>query len=105
VLTTALWASHVLLDVITPDTRGVAGVPLFWPLNSDYVSAPLPWLRGLAGQLGLHVGDTAPGFFAALFSLATVRVFLTELLLFGTFVAIVLLVAPHLGQGKMPRSR
>jgi membrane-bound metal-dependent hydrolase YbcI (DUF457 family) len=87
-VTAAAWASHVVLDAITPDLRGTRGVPLLWPFSTEYFSAPLPVFRAL----GLHVGDTVDSFVAALFSLNTLRVFAIELLMFGPAVALVVLL-------------
>jgi inner membrane protein len=47
VIAASLYASHLVLDFLTVDTRPPFGQPLFWPLSSRYVALGSPFLMGI----------------------------------------------------------
>lgn len=106
-LAIAVYGSHVVLDAVMPDTRGVVGVPLFWPLSDRYVGWALPVPLRFRYVLDLRLGDDVGGFFGVLLQPRTFLAFALEAVLF-----LPLLALPGVSgwrrrraQGKMPRSR
>ncbi|MGH7505035.1 MAG: metal-dependent hydrolase [Longimicrobiales bacterium] len=121
----AAYGSHLVLDGITPDTHGRAGIPLFWPLSNTLVgeALPIPWR--LREFLHLRLGDDATSFLTTLLSGRAALVIFVEGLLFAPLLAIPAIVRrvfrpfasaasvaasgsrnriPEPPQGKMPRA-
>lgn len=87
----ATYCAHLLLDFVMPDTRGPAGIPLFWPLHGDLVAAPLPVPGRLRDFVDLQYGNDVRSFAFALLSGHGLAVLVVEGLLFTP-----LLLAPRL---------
>lgn len=80
----SLWASHVVLDVLTNDPSPPFGVPALWPL----VSAPIA-LGPLFLRADKVVGPASGGqFVLSLLSAHNLTAILRETLLLGPFVAL-----------------
>lgn len=89
----AAYASHLVLDAIMPDTRGIVGVPLFWPLSDRYVgyALPVPWR--VRYVLDLRIGDDVGGFFGVLLRPRTFLALAVETVLFLPLLALPALAA------------
>jgi membrane-bound metal-dependent hydrolase YbcI (DUF457 family) len=79
----ALYTSHLVLDGITPDTSGLAGIQLFWPFSDVFVSAPIPLPPAVRSFIDLRLGDSGGAFFSRLFSVRAIAVFLVDGLIFA----------------------
>jgi inner membrane protein len=79
----ALYSSHLVLDAITPDTSGLAGIQLFWPFSDVFVSAPIPLPPAIRTFIDLRLGDGGSTFFSRLLSLRAIAVFLVDGLIFA----------------------
>jgi inner membrane protein len=82
------YGSHIVLDIIMPDTYGAAGVPLFWPLSSAMVSTPIPLPFALRSFIDLSLGNETRTFMASLLTWRAMAVFLVEGLLFMPLLAV-----------------
>jgi len=108
-----IYASHLLLDLVSLDTVENSGLQLWWPFSNAYVTAPLPLPAGLRAFFDLQFGPTAADFFRTLFSGRALAVYLAEALIFSPLLLVPFIVgrwcvrrmALPLDQGKMPRSR
>lgn len=89
----AAYGSHVLLDAILPDTRGVVGIPVFWPLSDVRVgyALPVPWR--VRYVLDLRIGEDVPGFFGILLRPRTFLALAVEAVLFLPLLAVPRLVS------------
>lgn len=89
----AAYGSHLVLDAVMPDTRGVVGVPLFWPLSDRYVgyALPVPWR--VRYVLDLRLGDDVGGFFGVLLRPRTFLALAVETVLFLPLLALAALAA------------
>lgn len=74
----AAYASHLLFDFIGRDTSPPLGIMALWPFSRDYFMSPVSILEPVSRRYWL------PGFW-----LHNVKVGLSELLIFGTFAALV----------------
>jgi inner membrane protein len=71
------YTSHLVLDFFGYDGRPPYGIPLFWPLSSEYFMSPVPLLRGVH-----HVQSTAGSiaeWFDGIFSLHNVGAIALEI--------------------------
>jgi hypothetical protein len=93
-----MYCAHLVLDLVMPDTRGAAGIPLLWPVASQPFAAPLPLPLALRSFVDLQVGAGNGSFLRALLSGRGVAVFLADGLLFTP-----LLLAPKLIAGLRRR--
>ena len=61
IVAASLYASHLVLDLLTVDTRPPFGQPLFWPLTGQYFAMRSPFLMGIRhnaeGGLAAFVRD------------------------------------------------
>jgi membrane-bound metal-dependent hydrolase YbcI (DUF457 family) len=73
----AAWGSHVLLDWFNHDDSPPLGVMALWPFSGEHFMSPWPILPPISRRYWL------PGFWSH-----TLRVALLELVLFGTFAAV-----------------
>jgi len=48
------YGSHLIMDMLGPDSRPPYGIPLFWPLSDQYYIAPFQVFRGFR-----HVATTS----------------------------------------------
>lgn len=78
-----VYGTHLVLDVLSPDTIHNSGVQILWPLSNVYVRAPIPLPAALAGFFDLEFGPDTAGFFQTFFSLHAAGVFLADALLFS----------------------
>lgn len=99
----AMYGSHLVLDAITPDTSGLAGIQLFRPVSDVYVSAPIPLPSAVRTFIDLRLGDSTTSFFSRLFSLRAIAVFLVDGLIF-TPLLLVPFVVRRLRSGETPRT-
>jgi membrane-bound metal-dependent hydrolase YbcI (DUF457 family) len=63
----AAWLSHLLLDSFYSHGRGIR---IFWPFSDEALSLPVSWLHVLQPE--------------SLFNVATLRIFATEAVFYGT---------------------
>jgi membrane-bound metal-dependent hydrolase YbcI (DUF457 family) len=98
----AIYASHLLLDLVSLDLVDNSGLQLAWPFTNAYFSAPLPLPAALSGFFDLRFGPTGGAFFRTLFSLHAFGVYIVEALIFSPTL-IVPLLASRLRRGR-PRS-
>jgi membrane-bound metal-dependent hydrolase YbcI (DUF457 family) len=105
----ALVGSHLVADLVMPDLREAAGIPLFWPVSRTYMTLTLPLPEGLRAFLDLPLGDSTGSFINSLLRWHTAAVFLLEGLLFTPVLLVTYVIRPRgrraPDQGKMPRSR
>ncbi len=92
------YCAHLVLDLVMPDTRGAAGMRLFWPVSDHLFAAPIPLPHALRAFLDLQVGMQNGSFVHALLSGRGISVILVEGLLFTP-----LLLAPKLIAGVRRR--
>jgi membrane-bound metal-dependent hydrolase YbcI (DUF457 family) len=74
----AAYASHMFVDLFSPDERPPYGVPLFWPFADGYWLSPVPLLPGIR-----HSASTATPtgeWLASVFSWTNVRAIGVELM-------------------------
>lgn len=97
----AAYGSHLVLDAIMPDTRGIAGVPLFWPLSEEYVgyALPVPWR--VRYVLDLQIGDDVAGFFGILLRPRTFLALALETVLFLPLLALPPLLSRRRAAGQV----
>jgi membrane-bound metal-dependent hydrolase YbcI (DUF457 family) len=74
----AAYASHLLFDWIGNDTSPPLGIMALWPFGREYYIAPVPLLEPVSRRYWL------PGFW-----IHNLKVALSELLIFGSFAALV----------------
>lgn len=80
-----LLGSHVLLDLLTTDTRAPLGLPALWPLSDRHF-----YIGGLFLRAERLAGPGSPvEFFASLWSAHTARALVLEALLVGPWLALV----------------
>jgi len=77
-----LISSHLVVDYFALDMSDPVGIPLFWPFSSEHYIAPIILFRDV------HKGVTNAAFFRVLFSSHNLITLLSELMIFGPFVAI-----------------
>ncbi len=82
------YASHVFLDMFSPDAVRFNGVPAFWPLSASHFVLPASVF------LPIRRDPTAGGFLASLWSLHNVYALLRETLIMGAVVTIGRLAIP-----------
>lgn len=92
------YCTHLVLDLVMPDTRGAAGMRLFWPVSDHLVGTPLPLPHALRAYVDLQLGRNNGSFLGALLSAHGLAVLLVEGLLFTP-----LLFAPRLIVGVRRR--
>lgn len=90
----ALVGSHLAADLIMPDLREAAGIPLFWPVSRSYFTFTLPLPDGLRAFLDLPLGESTAGFVRSLLRWHTAAVFLVEGILFLPVLALAWLLRP-----------
>ena len=71
----SLYCSHLLLDYISYDGRPPLGIPIFWPMSSEYFIYPI--LPGVRHSSLIHA--TIAQFFNEVFSIHNLYVFFLEL--------------------------
>jgi membrane-bound metal-dependent hydrolase YbcI (DUF457 family) len=79
----AVYASHLLLDLVSLDLVENSGLQLAWPFSRAYFSAPLPLPAALNTFFDLRFGPTGGAFFHTLFSLHAFGVYIVEALIFS----------------------
>ncbi len=77
----AAYASHLLLDVVTPDPTGGSGLRPLWPFSNVWLAYPLPFLEPLDGIRMLDHGPTNDTFWDMLLSSRAAAVFLVDALI------------------------
>jgi membrane-bound metal-dependent hydrolase YbcI (DUF457 family) len=102
-----VYASHLLLDLVSLDTVQNSGLQMWWPFSNAYVTAPLPMPAGLRAFFDLQFGPTAADFFRTLFSGHALAVYLTEALIFSPLLLVPFVVGRlrNRGQARRPRTR
>jgi inner membrane protein len=86
-----VYASHLILDLLSPDTVGSVGLRLWWPMSNNYVAAPLPLPETLRGFLDLQFGPGSGAFFGTLFSRHAALVYGVEALIISPVLLLPLL--------------
>jgi membrane-bound metal-dependent hydrolase YbcI (DUF457 family) len=101
VLVALSYATHLLLDMTSADSRSLTGVPLFWPLWRAYVHGPFDVFIDIR-----HV-SAGSGFVTSLLSAHNATAVWREVLVMGTIAAIfhVLLLAVPRRPGADRRDR
>jgi hypothetical protein len=74
------YASHLLLDMLSTDSRAKYGVPLFWPLSGMYFNAPFDVFIAITREPG------SGSFLARIFSWHNAQAVLREMLIMGAAV-------------------
>jgi hypothetical protein len=82
VLVSLSYATHLLLDMVSADSRSLTGVPLFWPFWPAYIHGPFDAFIDIR-----HVA-AGSGFLTSLLSAHNASAVLRELLVMGTVAAI-----------------
>lgn len=95
-----LYASHIVLDLITVDTRPPVGQPIFWPVSSRYFALANPVLHGIRHNAEGGLG----GFVRDVVSLHNLNAATREVLLVAPVVLLVWFVARRWA-GTTSRSR
>lgn len=75
--------SHLVLDYFTADTSEPFGLPMFWPLTSEYFYSPITVF------LSVHKIGASDQFFQSLFTLHNLRVVLWEVVVFVPVLSII----------------
>ncbi len=91
--TLAVWFSHIVLDLLSPDMIGNSGMRLWWPVSNVYVATTLPLPAWLIHFVDLQFGPTATVFFHTLFSFHALGVAIVEALLFSPVLLMPITVA------------
>ena len=78
--------SHLVLDYFTADTSEPVGLPMFWPLTSEYFYSPKTIF------MAVHKIGASEQFFQSLFVLHNVGVLLWEAVVFVPILTIIKLV-------------
>ena len=76
----SLYFSHVVLDYLSMDTSLPRGVPIYWPLGSEYHIAPFALFSDIT-----RVSSSSAGFISSLFSLHNLWSMCVEFLVFFPF--------------------
>jgi membrane-bound metal-dependent hydrolase YbcI (DUF457 family) len=88
-----VYAAHLMLDMMAPDTPHNSGVRLLWPFADNYLMAPIPVPEAIRGFFDLEFGPDTAGFFRTLFSAHALAVYLAEALLFSPLLVLPVLAA------------
>ena len=80
-----IYASHIIMDFFTVDTRYPFGVPLFWPLTNRYFISPISIF------LDIHRAASTDKFFASLFGAHNLIASLIEICFFLLILGIIAL--------------
>jgi membrane-bound metal-dependent hydrolase YbcI (DUF457 family) len=82
VLMGAAYASHLILDMFSPDPLRFNGVPLFWPLSDQHFILPAQVF------LDIRRDPAADGFLASLWDMHNLHAILREILVMGAVVLV-----------------
>ena len=80
-----IYFSHVVLDYFSNDTRVPYGVPIYWPLDSEYYLAPVTLFSGITRD-----SSSGATFVSSLFSMHNLWSVCVELVVFLPFVILLL---------------
>ncbi|MBI4538201.1 MAG: metal-dependent hydrolase [Gemmatimonadetes bacterium] len=92
----AAYSSHLILDWLTPDTRGSPGIQLLWPLTDRFFYWPI------LPSLELERSDAPGEFFASLLTIYNLRVVAFELALLGPLAALASVLPRRLAHRRAP---
>lgn len=98
-----VYVTHLLLDMVAPDTAHNSGIRLLWPVTDAYFMAPAPVPEAIRGFFDLEFGPDSAGFFRTLFSAHALAVYLAEALLFSPVIVLPLLANRLANRGRRKR--
>lgn len=78
--------SHLIIDVLGPDTRPPYGIPLFWPLSEQHYLAPFQLFRGF--HLAAATSDSTGDWASKIMDLYNVGTIVIEVAVFLPFILI-----------------
>jgi len=80
------YGSHLIIDVLGPDTRPPYGIPLFWPLSEQHYLAPFQLFRGF--HHAEATSDSTGAWASNIMDLYNVGTIVIELAVFLPFILI-----------------
>ena len=95
-----VYLSHIALDLVSLDVVDNSGLTLWWPVSHTYVALPLPLPAFLTSFFDLEFGPARGQFFATLFSLRAVGVYVVEALLFSPLLLVPWLLGRRRRRGQ-----
>lgn len=94
---TILYASHIVLDSFSVDTRPPFGVPMFWPLSAEYTISPILIFSDV------HRHSSTANFLQSLFVTHNARTVLQEIVILGALAGVISVVKNVRGRLRTKR--